>query len=223
MATAAAKAETPQDAKAKKDVAVVIKPPRLNRATVRIIGTAPLVQCAFSAKALNTIRETQEAGSQARAKKKREARNFDADFEGAIHRSLEGWIGIPAPAFRAAMIDACRLVGYKMTLAKLAIFVEADGIDAVSGQPLVRLNASAPIQMISAVRNATGVIDLRARPRWDVWSADLRLIFDEDVLSTADVTNLLMRAGMQVGIGEGRPNSRMSFGQGWGLFKLETE
>ena len=77
--------------------------------------------------------------------------------------------------------------------------------------------------MISAVRNATGVIDLRARPRWDVWSADLRLIFDEDVLSTADVTNLLMRAGMQVGIGEGRPNSRMSFGQGWGLFKLETE
>ena len=40
MATAAAKAETPQDAKAKKDVAVVIKPPRLNRATVRIIGTA---------------------------------------------------------------------------------------------------------------------------------------------------------------------------------------
>ena len=187
------------------------------------LGSLARWVCAFSAKALNKIRETQEAGSQAKSKKNREARDFDADFQGAIHRSIDGWIGIPAPSFRAAMIDACRLVGYKMTLAKLAIFVEADGIDSVSGQPLVKLQAKEPVQMISAVRNATGVMDLRARPRWDEWAVDLRLIYDEDVLSTADVTNLLMRAGMQVGIGEGRPNSRMSFGQGWGLFKIVTE
>lgn len=219
----ATKAKASAPAAPAKEVAAIIKPPRMNKVAVRIEGTAPLVQCAFSAKVLNTIRETQEAGSQARSKKKREARDFNADFQGAIHRSTDGWIGIPAPAFRAAMIDSCRLVGYKMTLAKLAIFVEADGFDSVSGQPLVQLDAEAPQQMLSAVRNATGVIDLRSRPRWDKWAADLRLVYDEDVLSVHDVTNLLMRAGMQVGIGEGRPNSRMSFGQGWGLFKIVTE
>jgi len=35
------------------------------------------------------------------------------------------------------------------------------------------------------------------------------------------LTNLLARAGLQVGIGEGRPDSKNSAGMGWGLFQIE--
>ena len=38
---------------------------------------------------------------------------------------------------------------------------------------------------------------------------------------TQDVTNLLMRVGQQVGIGEGRPDSKNSAGMGWGTFNVE--
>mgnify|MGYP000574967647 FL=1 len=71
-----------------------------------------------------------------------------------------------------------------------------------------------------AVRNATGVADLRVRPMWREWSCVLRVTYDEDQFSLQDVTNLLVRVGTQVGIGEGRPDSRQSAGLGWGLFRL---
>lgn len=38
-----------------------------------------------------------------------------------------------------------------------------------------------------------------------------------------DVANLMNRVGAQVGIGEGRPDSKNSAGMGWGLFSIETK
>jgi hypothetical protein len=35
-----------------------------------------------------------------------------------------------------------------------------------------------------------------------------------------DMFNLISRVGEQVGIGAGRPDSKMSAGQGWGTFRL---
>lgn len=71
-------------------------------------------------------------------------------------------------------------------------------------------------------RNATGVVDLRSRPMWREWSARVVVRFDTDQFTPADVANLLVRAGAQVGIGEGRPDSRQSAGLGFGLFTLEA-
>lgn len=200
---------------------VTIKAPRISTVKFRIVGTAPYVQCAFSEKAKNTMMETMAAGSQAKSKKVRQPRDYDADMRGATHYSTQGWIGLPAPSIRAAMIDCCRLIGFKMTLAKLAIFVKADGFDKVSGQPLVKLDAGKPERYEAAVRNDNGSTDIRVRPMWREWAATLQVQFDEDIFSLNDVSNLLSRAGMQSGIGEGRPNSRMSYGQGWGTFTIE--
>src|SRR6185295_18232840 len=113
-------------------------------------------------------------------------------------------------------------VGFKMTLAKLSLFIEADGLDIKDGTPLVRL-VGEPEQSIMAVRNASGVADLRCRPLWREWSAVVRIRFDEDQFSATDVVNLLNRVGQQVGIGEGRPDSRESCGLGYGLFRLELD
>jgi len=202
-------------------VKLAIKPLALRTAEFVLVGTAPLVQHKFSQKARLAIMETQAAGSQARSKKVREAKDFDAVFYGAMHVAEGGWVGIPASAFRAGMISACRLVGFKMTIAKLSVFIEHDGVDRDDGMPLVRLLANAaPERHEGCVRNQTGVVDVRVRPMWRSWRASLRVRWDEDQFSVDDVGNLLRRVGVQVGIGEGRPDSRESAGLGWGTFRL---
>lgn len=186
----------------------------------KIKGTAPFVQARFSAKAMQAMKAKMLAGSTARGKSARAVRNFEDDFQQAMHKSTEGWVGIPASAFRQAMISACRLVGFKMTLAKLSVFVEADGFDQVDGIPLIKLDAGEPEITEMAVRNATGVADIRVRPMWREWGANVNVSYDADQFTLADVSNLMARVGMQVGIGEGRPDSKSSAGLGWGTFEL---
>ena len=200
--------------------AVQIKPANIQQAVFKIKGTAPYVQARFSAKAMQAMKEKMLAGSTAKGKKVREARNFDDDFEQAKHVSEQGWVGIPASSFRQAIISACRLVGFRMTLAKLSVFVSADGFDRVDGIPLIKLQAPEPERTEMAVRNATGVADIRVRPMWREWAADVKVSYDADQFTLQDVTNLMQRVGMQVGIGEGRPDSRDSAGLGWGTFTL---
>ena len=198
---------------------VQIKAPDFKRARIKIVGTAPYVQAKFSAKSKGIMREKMMAGSRGNKGTKRTARDFDADFIGAQHISRDGWVGIPAGSFRQACISACRLVGFKMTLGKLGIFIEADGYDKDEGTPLVRIEGK-PHPHEQHVRNATGVVDLRVRPMWDQWSAEPVVRWDADMFSAIDILNLLSRVGQQVGLGEGRPDSRQSAGQGWGMFKV---
>lgn len=199
--------------------ALEIKAPRFEIMELRIEGTAPLVQHKFSAKARNQIIETQKAGSQAKGKKVREPKDFDAVYQGAMHVSKDGWCGIPAGAFRNAMISACRTVGYKMTHAKLAAFVLADGYEEDDGTPLIRIYGE-PKRHTTYARNDNGSVDIRVRPMWDEWHCLVKIRYDADMFSAADVANLMMRVGMQVGIGEGRPDSKNSAGMGWGTFSI---
>lgn len=207
---------------AKKSPAIVtIKPPNFEEARITIRGTTPYVQHAFGQKALNTMMENQMAGSQSRKGKLREPKNFKEVLANATHFSRNGWIGIPAPAFRNGIISACRTVGFKMTLAKLSVFVKADGFDKNSGDPLVKITKGKPHEHFGAARNANGGTDVRCRPMWDEgWEAIVTIRWDADQFTASDIVNLLSRAGAQVGIGEGRADSRNSAGMGWGHFEV---
>ena len=199
---------------------VQISTPKMQIAEFTIVGSTPYVQQAFSQKAREQIKGQQEAGSQGKKGKIRVAKDFLDCYEQSKHYSKEGWIGIPAGAFRAVMISACRLVSFKMTLGKLSIFVEGDGLDRVDSTPLVRITKGEPSYCEHPVR-IKDTIDLRARPMWSPgWEAKVRIRFDLDQFSLQDVANLMMRVGQQVGLGEGRPDSRSSAGMGWGLFEI---
>jgi hypothetical protein len=199
--------------------AIQIKAPNFQTVEFEIVGTAPYVQNAFPEKAKQIIRETQEQGSKGKKGKAREPKDFQACYEQSKHISKEGWNGIPAAGFRAAAISACRVCGFKMTMAKLALFFEADGFDRNDGSPLVKITKGEPHYVEHPVRPEMGGADIRARAMWDEgWEAKLRVKFDADLFSVEDVSNLLMRVGFQVGIGEGRPDSRKSAGMGWGTF-----
>lgn len=202
-----------------------IATPNIQLGELWIKGTAPLVLHKFSHKAIEMIKAKQQAGSVAAKGTKRSAKDFKAAFMGARHLSLEGWDGIPAAAFRCACISACRLVGFKMSLAKLSLFVECDGFDATEGTPLIQIIGPEPRQLESMVRigGIAKTVDIAVRPQWLEWGARLRIKYDADQFSANDVVNLIARAGAQVGVGEGRPDSTSSAGMGWGTFEISDE
>lgn len=182
-----------------------------------IKGTAPLVVERFSKK-LELMAKMSEGG-QAKNKKVHKARDYEKDCEESRYRHSSGWEGVNAASFRAAMISACRLVGFKMTIAKLSVFIEADGFDQADGLPLVRIYGDSRT-FTTNTRNATGVIDIRSRPQYREWACKLNVKFDRAQFTTADVLNLVSRVGGQVGIGAGRPDSKASAGCGWGTFEV---
>lgn len=201
-------------------VVVTIKAPNFKTAAFKIIGNAPLVIHKFSTKARRQIMATQSGGKSSQSKKDRQPKDFQAVYDEARHISTDGWDGMPAGAFRSAMVSACKIAGYVMTRAKLAVFIEADGVDGDDGTPLVRIHGT-PQKHEGHARNDNGSIDVRVRPMWLEWHAMLRVRYDADMLTATDITNLLMRAGLQVGIAEGRPDSKNSVGCGWGTFTVE--
>lgn len=200
---------------------IEVTPIRKQTVVFKVVGTAPYVQHRFSEKAKRQMEKKQKAGSQSKKGEKKESRNFEADCESARYISSEGWSGIPTSQFRAAMITACKLVGFHMSKAKLSLFPLNDGVDSREGTNLIKINGDYEMS-IKPERLPNGAMDLRARPMWKKWSATVRVSYDADMFSATDVANLLNRAGIQVGIGEGRPDSRNSYGCGWGTFEIEN-
>lgn len=203
-----------------KKLVIDIKAPNMRTLALTIEGTELYVQHKFSEKVQRMLERRHEEGSTAKVNRAKDPKDFTALYKEAMHLSTDGWNGIPAACFRNAMISACRTVGMAMTLAKLAVFVEADGHSS-DGTPLVKIVKGKPQERHDPVRNASGVVDIRSRPAWNPgWRANIRIRYDADILTESNVVNLLARVGQQVGIGEGRPDSKDSAGMGWGLFRL---
>jgi hypothetical protein len=206
----------------KTDTVAVIQEANMLRTTIRIKGTAPLVINKFSKKARDKMMaDMSTPASEKKGKNARAPRDYEADFMGARHISEDGWDGISASAFRIAMIDACRTVNAVMVRAKMSLSIISDGIDKDEGTPLVKIiSKDGPEKNESLVRNDNGGADVRIRPMWREWGADVCIEFDADMITGESVVNLLDRAGRQVGICEGRPFSKDSCGMGWGTFQV---
>jgi hypothetical protein len=201
---------------------VTIKAPNLKIAVFTIHGSAPLVVHRFSAKTKGEMKAKMEAGKSAGSNKDRTAKLTDDAFHDARYVSREGWDGFQASSIRNASISACRLVGFKMTLAKLSIFVIPDGWDGLEPQiPLIRILGTEAVKQEDMARVQTGQPYVTVRAAYHGWSARVQIRFDADQFSLEDVSNLLMRVGRQVGLCEGRPDSKNSAGMGWGLFEVD--
>lgn len=205
---------------------VVIPPPNFQQAQFEIIGTAPLVMHRMSQKLKQEFEAKMLAGSTPAKKKTFAPANLEEIMDGARYinksKKTDTWDGIHAAAFRNALISACRLVNFKMTIAKMSIFVVQDGWDYLEPQiPLVRIRGTQAVMQQDIARTQTGVAYLCIRPAYHGWSAKLNLRWDGDQFKLADVANLLNRAGQQVGVGEGRPDSKNSAGMGWGTFMIK--
>lgn len=198
---------------------VNVKAPNFQSAVFNIKGTAPLVIKRFSGKQAMIAGYENPVGK-AGGKKKHAAVNLDDVFNKSRYVSPEGWDGFHAGSIRNGLIRVCTLVDLKMTLAKMSLFVIEDGRDATEPQiPLVRIIGKA-IRQDDTVRLPNGTTCVATRAAYHNWSAQLKIRWDADQFSLQDVTNLMMRVGMQCGIGEGRPFSKDSAGMGWGTFEI---
>ena len=196
---------------------VVIPAPNIEHVAIPIRGIAPLCISRFSKKA--ELMDKMAEGSTAKNKRVRKARDYAAEVEDAKHVSLDGWEGINASAFRRGAIDACRLCGFQMVMAKMTIFAVEDGYSAES-TPLVRIYGPGAEMFTAPVRNASGGADIRARPIYKKWGCMLNFRYDRDQFEASSVLNLVARVGMQIGVGEGRPFSKESAGIGLGMFQI---
>lgn len=202
---------------------VNIKPPNFGTAVFTLKGIAPLVVHRFSAKTKKEMKQKMETGKAASSKRNREAKSTDDLYEESKYVHKDGWEGINATALRKALISACRLVNFKMTLAKLSITVIPDGYDQYEPQiPLIRVYGDS-IKQEDMARVETGQPYVTVRAAYHEWSLKPTIRWDQDQFTLEDITNLLMRVGMQVGLCEGRPDSKKSAGMGWGLFTIDSK
>ena len=145
---------------------LAIEPPKMARIIVHIEGTAPYVQHKFSEKARKQMLEQQTKASGTKGRK-RSPREVDEEYLAAMYIGEDGRHGIPAAAFRTAMIDACRTTGYAMTKAKLAVYCIADTVDIDAWNPESRLSRSDPCGASGAPRSrSSGTLTNSARATW---------------------------------------------------------
>jgi hypothetical protein len=213
--------------KAEEQAGVIsINPPDFRTIEFTIEGDAPYVQLRFSQKQKSKIREDhaisgKDEGTQ---KKARKPKDYEALYHEAMYEADGGQRGLNALSIKRALVAACRLTKFPMSMAKLCIFIEEDGRDWVEPEiPLIYFTKGEPQMLETICRNANHMPDLRVRAMWEKgWQAKPRVRYDADRLSKESVIALMTRAGMQVGVGEGRPSSSTSdgAGMGWGTFKI---
>jgi hypothetical protein len=189
---------------------------RIEDATISIpiVGVTPLIPHKWSEKALGMMREKQ-FGKTLRAKK--EPKDPKEDAEAATYWLADGRPGMPATAFKAAMVEGCRFFeAPSMTEAKRMLYVEGEGVDqlvAVEGEKTLREDTP---------RNATGVADLRYRYAFWPWSAVVVIRYPAKRL-TPDSVVALLDAGGRSGVGDWRPGSPKSMTGVFGTFRVRDE
>ena len=192
---------------------IELAPIRIENLRVRVEGDTPLVTHAWSEKAKKMMRDAQ----QKRSRGKKEPKDPQAEYESAFYRLDDGTPGIPAAAFKAAIIAGARSFdGVTMTLLKQSLYVVGEG-----SEQLVRIDGE-PEMWESPVRVGQGTADLRYRPRFFPWSVEFTVRYNTNVLDSSTVVTLLDAGGM-AGVGEWRPSAPKSMTGSYGMFRVVRE
>ncbi len=192
---------------------ITIEPVSMKILTLTIESRSGLICHAFSAKVRKQMQDKQAGVKKAAKRDKREPQK---EFEACFYKLEDGSYGFPCNAFKQAAIRAAKMVdGITMTDARQMFFILPDGRDVERQIDCVRIHGD-PIMRTDEVRVANGASDIRYRPEFVKWSANLNIEYDEDNISADAVTSLIYRAGMTVGVGDWRPEKNGEFGR-WGV------
>lgn len=186
-----------------KQKAAMIYIPPLKRGAVRVTvrGMSDLIVSRWSEKAKTEMAETQSKA----AKKAKEKRNPEKEFEAAKYKDAEGRDCILAVAIKKAIVNAARnLDNVKMTELRQQIFVRGERVPIVYEKCVMREDM---------VRLKNGNPDLRYRPSYQGWSATFEVEWDAGKLEINQVLHFLQIAGFSVGIHEWRPERSGDFGR----------
>lgn len=207
----------------KENVGIELPALNIGQMEVTLIGDSPLIVHAWSAKAKKEMLDKQMG----KAKGAKEKKDPTADFEASMYRLADGGYGFPSVAFKNAAVTAGTSVsGLTKIQARQAFHIlgeDADITGAFDGSKsrvnLVRIDGGIPAMREDMVRVGMGTADLRYRPEFSEWRATIMVRYNKNVLTEAQILNLLNVAGFAVGVGEWRPEKD---GQ-YGMFHVATE
>ena len=145
--------------------------------------------------------------------KKKELRDYDAEYESCFYYTEEGKHGIPAGAFMSAMLQACVDLEVAKTQIKRNVKLLGDIYEIENSEPKRRVDNPRRSGM-----NSTP--DVRHRPEFYDWECDLHIQYNSSNVTPDQIINLINHAGFSVGVGDWRPSAPKSSGN-HGMFKVK--
>lgn len=183
----------------------VLRPIRRQRVTFRIKGLSPLIHHKWSEKSKEMMRY-KHAGKKTKSREVRDPKQEGID---ATHYTEDGKYGIFAGAVKRSIINAAHKdIGIEKTLVRKSLFVVCDDRNNV-----IPMDCDEPVIQEDVVRVGQGSTDLRYRPYFYKWAADITCEIDAEMLRVDDLLTLVDRAGFGVGLHEFRPEKSGDFGR----------
>jgi len=184
---------------------------KMERHTLYLVGTAPLIVHAFPEKARKAMLDKQMKES----KGGRDKREPGAEVEAARYVLPDGRDGFPAVAFKAAAVTACtslsdvtkvgarqafRVEGAAMNASGIFenSFVRTALVPLVAGPHRIREDV---VRLSGAARQA----EMRYRPEFNPWGVELVVVLNTQVVSINQLATMFVVAGHGVGVGDYRP------------------
>lgn len=185
---------------------ILIKAPNFQTVNLKAVGLTPLIQNKMKETVIKEMEEVR-SGKKTKVNAARTAIDPKKEYLKSAYEQDDGTFGFPASAFKQCAVRAAKAVGLPMTDARTLFFVLPTAPDG----ECVQLKSKKPILRKDPVNVKTGK-DLRFRPEFRNWSADLLIRFDADRITPDQIANLLNHGGQTVGVGEWRPEKNGTFG-----------
>ena len=189
-------------------IEIGVQKPRKTEARFILVGLpgSELVIHKWDEKAMKMIKD-----KQAKKLTKREVRDPEAEYEGAMYRLPNGAPAIRTYSFKASMASAASTLIEGVTKTKINKAIHTVGeLTEIHGEPYMR-------EDMVRLGGMSNPADIRYRPAWKEWWVELVLEYDENYITTEQVVYILDTAGYNCGVGEMRDGKS---GHGFGRFRI---
>jgi len=191
---------------------VNLKEIKIDKITLRIVGTSSIVQHKWIEKMKKQIRD-KKMGKKVSNREKCDPNQeyIDATYVGRD----TGKYGVPCDAIKQCLVNAAHKdIGIEKTLVRKSIFIMPQDQDIKEPRDLVLFDkVDEPIMREDIVRVGSGSADLRYRPVFRNWSIVFTAQLNIDDIPMDSLLNLVNRAGFGVGLQEMRPEKGGDFGR----------
>lgn len=208
---------------AAKTEVIEIRPIKIQKVNIRIVGDTPLIIHAWSEKAKRMMLEAQMGLAKG---KKKEAKDPVDDFirslywltpmpeemtEEGFQKAVENGarFGFPVTAIKQAAISAAYRLGWSKNKMENRgmFFIDSDE------DGLIEIHSNTPIMREDMVKVGMGTADIRYRGEFRNWYADLCISYNTNgSVSLENIVNMINAGGYVCGIGEWRPERDGQYG-----------
>lgn len=218
-------------AKATENKVIEIKPIKMNRVEVTLVGDTPLIVHAWSEKAKRMMLEAQQGKAKGKEKAirnpwdefiqsmywltgkpeypdKSDEETCRKAFEKAVKKGAK--FGFPVTAFKQSAISAAYRLGWVKNQMGLrgAFFINSEWGD------MLEIKSDTPVMREDMVKIGMGTADLRYRGEFRNWSTTFTLDYLENgEYSLENIINILNAGGTICGAGEWRVERDGDFGR----------